>query len=103
VKALTICKINTDFSCSDFHEKIKSIKDFLKKVLSTLQKCVIGRMCIFTNAYTLFCFLVQCIILVFLGVLIGIQNSYMLQLRYKARWSEASGFQSQKYGMPMYG
>jgi len=56
-------------------------------------------MCKFTNAYTLFCFLVQCIILVFLGVLTaGIQNSYMLQLRYeqhlsdKALCSEASRF-----------
>jgi len=28
-------KINTDFSPCDFYEKIKSNKDFLKKVLST--------------------------------------------------------------------
>jgi len=101
VKALTICKINTDFSCSDFYEKIKSNKDFLKKVLSTVYSTdsVIGRMCKFINAYTLFCFSGQCIILIFLGVFtIGIQNSYMLQLRYehhlsdKARCSEVSRF-----------
>jgi len=35
VKALITSKINTDFSSSDFYEKIKSNKDFLKKVLST--------------------------------------------------------------------
>ena len=28
-------KIDTDFSSCDFYEKIKSNKDFLKKVLST--------------------------------------------------------------------
>jgi len=35
VKALDTCKINTDFSCCDFSEKIRSNKVFLKKVLST--------------------------------------------------------------------
>jgi len=35
VKALITCKINTDCSCCDFYDKIKSNKDFLKKVLST--------------------------------------------------------------------
>ena len=56
----------------------------MKKVLSTLQKSVIGWMCKITNAYRLSCFLAQCIILVFRGVLaVGMQNSYMLQLRYE--------------------
>jgi len=45
VKALITSKINTDFSCCDFHEKIESNKNFLKNVLSTLQKSMIGRMC----------------------------------------------------------
>jgi len=41
-------------------------------------------MCKITNAYRLSCFLAQCIILVFRGVLaVGMQNSYMLQLRYE--------------------
>jgi len=35
VIALITSKINTDFSPCDFYEKIKSNKDFLKKVLST--------------------------------------------------------------------
>jgi len=35
VKALITSKFNTDFSCCDFYEKMKSNKDFLKKVLST--------------------------------------------------------------------
>ena len=35
VKALVTCKINTDCSCYDFYDKIKSKKDFLNKVLST--------------------------------------------------------------------
>jgi len=35
VKALITSKINTYFSCCDFYEKIKSNKDFMKKVLST--------------------------------------------------------------------
>jgi len=35
VKALITSKINTDFSSCDFYKKIKSNKDFLKKVLST--------------------------------------------------------------------
>jgi len=35
VKALITSKINTDFSSCDFYEKIKSNKDFFKKVLST--------------------------------------------------------------------
>jgi len=59
-------------------------------------------MCKFTNAQTLFCFLLKCVILVFLGVLtIEIQNSYIIldvRIRYephffdKARFSEASWF-----------
>jgi len=35
VKPLITCKINTDFCCCDFSEKLKSSKDLLKKVLST--------------------------------------------------------------------
>ena len=35
VKALITCKINTDFSWCDFYEKIKSSRDFLKKVLQS--------------------------------------------------------------------
>jgi len=35
VKTLITCKIATDFSCCDFYEKIKSNKDFLKKILYT--------------------------------------------------------------------
>jgi len=35
VKALITSKMNIDFSSCDFYEKIKSNKDFLKKVLST--------------------------------------------------------------------
>jgi len=43
---------------------------------SCLHKIMIGQMCKFTNGWTLFCFLVKCIIVVFRGVLtIGIQNS----------------------------
>jgi len=54
---------------------------------------------------SLFCFLIKCIILVFLGVLtigIQIQNSYILQEGYephlsdKARCSEASRFSNAK-------
>ena len=59
---------------------------------------IIGLMCKFTNAGT-FCFLLKCIILVFVGDLtIRIQNSYIRQVRYetqlfnKARCSEASWF-----------
>jgi len=33
VKALIACKINTDFSCCDFYEKMNSNKDILKKIL----------------------------------------------------------------------
>jgi len=33
VKALIAFKINTDFSCCAFYEKIKSNKDILKKIL----------------------------------------------------------------------
>jgi len=33
VKALVPCKIDTDFSCCDFYEKIKSNNDILKKIL----------------------------------------------------------------------
>ena len=35
MKPLITSKINTDFSSCDFYDKIKSNKDFLKKVLST--------------------------------------------------------------------
>jgi len=56
-------------------------------------------MCKFTNAWTLFRFLVKCIISVFVSVLtIGIQNSYILHVGYlpnlsdKVRCSEASRF-----------
>ena len=35
VKAPMSCKINTNLSCCDFYEKIKSNKDFLKEVLLT--------------------------------------------------------------------
>jgi len=48
---------------------------------------MIGRICKFINASTLFCFLVKCIVLVFLGVFAtGIQNSY--QVRYEPRLSD---------------
>ena len=53
-------QINTDFFCYDIHGKIKSSKVLLKKALST--ESMIGRMCKFTNARTLFCFLVKCFI-----------------------------------------
>ena len=52
---------NTDFSCCDLYEKIKSNKDFVKKVYS-LQKNMIGKMCKFTNVWTLSGFLVNYII-----------------------------------------
>jgi len=39
---------NTDFSCCDLYEKIKSNQGFVKKVYS-LQKNMIGQMCKFTN------------------------------------------------------
>jgi len=42
VKVLITCKIGTEFSCCDFHEKIKSSRDFLKKVGYCLQKRMIG-------------------------------------------------------------
>jgi len=96
---LITCKLNRsiDFSCCDFYEKIKMDYDFLKK--DCLQKSMIGRMCKFINASTLFCFLVKRIILVYLGIFtIRIQNSYILQVRYepylsdKARCSETSRF-----------
>jgi len=62
---------NTDFSCCDFYEKIKSNKDFLKKVLST-EKHGSENVQIYKCLNIVFC-LVKCIILVFLGVLtIGI-------------------------------
>jgi len=35
VNALITCKIKSDFSFCDFYEKIKSNKDFLKKLLYT--------------------------------------------------------------------
>ena len=35
VKALITCKINSNLSCCNFYEKVKSNKNFLKKVLST--------------------------------------------------------------------
>jgi len=35
VKAFLTCKINNDFSCCDFWDKINRKKHFLKKVLST--------------------------------------------------------------------
>ena len=35
VKALITCKINSNLSCCDFYEKVKSNKNFLKKVLPT--------------------------------------------------------------------
>jgi len=63
------CKINTDFSCCDIYEKIKSNRDFLKKVLSTEKNDWIGRMCQLKMAWISFCLLTKCIILVFLGVL----------------------------------
>jgi len=66
----------------------------------------------FSNALKLFCFLIKCIILVFLGVLTeGIQNSYILQVRYKPINHiylirlvvlKRPGFQSQKYGLPAF-
>jgi len=38
---------------------------------------------------TLFCFLVKCIISVFVGILtIGIRNNYMLRVRYEPHLSE---------------
>jgi len=84
-----------------FARNRKSNKGLLKKVLST--KNMNGKMCKFTNVWTLLCFEVKCIILVLLGVLtIGIQNSYILQIRYEphlsdmARCSEASRFSNTK-------
>ena len=91
--------INTGFSCCDFYEKIKSNEDFMKKILST-EKHYWANKQIYKCLWTLFCFLVKCIILVFLGVLtIGIENSYSTYFKYdmnhiyviKAR-SEASRF-----------
>ena len=72
----------------------------------SLQKSMVRWMCKFTNAWTLFCFLVKCIILVFLGVLtIGIQSSYILQDMnqvYLIRLVvlKRPCFQSQKDGIP---
>jgi len=40
VKALITSKINTDISSRDFYEKIKSNKDFLKKVFVYLYRKV---------------------------------------------------------------
>jgi len=34
VKAVITCKINTDWSCSDFYDNVKLNNVFLKKVLS---------------------------------------------------------------------
>jgi len=46
-------------------------------------------MCKFINASTLLCFLTKCIILEFLSVFtIGIQNSYILQVRYELHLSD---------------
>jgi len=60
-------------------------------------------MCKFTNVWTLFCIVVKRIILVFLGVrTTGIQNTYILQVRYephlsdKAPCSDASHFSNTK-------
>jgi len=71
---------------------------------SCLYKTMIGQMCTFTNGWTLFCFLVKCIILVFRNVLtIGIHiatyskknmnHIYLIRLVLNR-----PGFQSQKYG-----
>jgi len=38
VTALITCKYNPDFSCCDFNGKLKSNKDFLKKVLPTKKR-----------------------------------------------------------------
>jgi len=76
---------------------------------SVNQKVPVRHSVKFTYAWTLFCFVVKCIILLFLGILtIGIQNSYILQLQaqydhiYLLRLVvlKRPGFQSQKYGMP---
>jgi len=75
VQVLITCKINTAFSCCDFYEsKIE------QRILETIvaQKSIIGRKCKTTNAWALFCFLENRIILLFLGLsTIGIQNSQM--------------------------
>jgi len=52
---------NTDFSCCDLYEKIKSNQDFVKKVYS-LQKNMIGQMCKSAIVWTLSGFLVKYII-----------------------------------------
>ena len=63
VQVLITCKINTAFSCCDFYEsKIE------QRILETIvaQKSIIGRKCKTTNAWALFCFLENRIILLFL-------------------------------------
>jgi len=65
--SLITCKVNTDFFWCDLCEKIKPSKHFLKKVC--LRKSTIRRMRKFTNAWTLFSFLVKFIFLVFIGAL----------------------------------
>jgi len=86
------CKI-TDFFFCGFYEKIKSSKDTCRKYC--LRKSVIAQMCKISIA----CFLAECNILVFVGVLTtGIQNRCILHVRYvphlsdEVRCSEASRF-----------
>jgi len=96
VKPRITCRIS-DYFCCDFYEKIKSSKYFLKKVLST-EKYDWANVENYKRL-NIACFLVKCIILVFVGVIaIGIQNSCILQVRYvphiydKIHCSEVSQF-----------
>ena len=56
----------------------------------------------FTNAWTLLCFLVKCIILVLLGVCYILQDINHIYLKSPVVLKRP-GFQSQKYGMPTFG
>jgi len=84
VKPLITCNlINTDFCRGNFYDKIKSSKDLFKKALSAEKYD-------WANVFwTLFCYLVKCIILAFVGVLtIGIENSYILRVTYEPHLSD---------------
>jgi len=55
VTTLITCKYNPDFSCCDFNGKLKSNKDFLKKVLPA--DSMIWQMRKFTNDSNIVLFL----------------------------------------------